>query len=975
MILIVFDDLFDLVDERNSHGPEIHSPNFDRLAAKAVRFENAFASIAVCNASRSSFLTGQSPFRTTIHVPEPVQWNEVLPPEASFVSNMKEAGYRSLSSGKVFHNQTRPNEQAYYDQLFDQNFQHPTQLRLALPPGEIASVSEERQADGVHVDWAIEKISQYERTRDKNTDQFRHDDPMFLSVGIIRPHRPFIAPQAFFDLYPIESINTITSLASDEADLDDVSEFYKTFRLQSNYHKRLVSLGQAAEFTQGYLACLSYADSLLGKLLDAIEANDHLSDALIIITSDNGYQLGEKSTWNKFTLWEDSAKVPLYVADPRLAPGTQCDVPVSLLDIAPTICSVGNATPSPLFDGQDLVEIALNPDDHKARVAITSMIGSLSVRSKQYRLKLYNDGSTELYDVIADPREVTNLIPLGSHQAVAEQLVAQIGSVIVQQGGVVLPGASTIGGTEADDTIFVIGNQVAAGGAGDDVYFVADGGSISENEGGGYDTAVYADFDVKIPNGVEYVRTTLYSNNRVFDVEGNEESNRVFITSARANISGMAGNDVLFSGNARDILDGGSGNDVIWTTGGFRNLIIGGHGLDVIVGAEKRDVIFGGLSDSQIQSGEVPDMQGDFVLSGDIYVLTATDAFLPTGQYVRNGALTELTIDDLPFVRHSGKYFAFGQELKVDGPTQEVFLDLPQVDAALRNITSGDLFLIAEGDGDDVSCGDGNDVVFTQSGNDLIRLGGGRNYVQSLGGDDTIRGGIGNDQIWSGEGDDDVNGGLGDNRVIAGPGSDKVLTRGGEDWIDAGSEDDEVTSGAGDDLILGRDGDDMIRCQGGNDICFGGDGSDVIRGGTGNDVLHGNASDDILFGQGGQDECSGGRGNDWIEGGAGNDVLVGHSGDDNLLGGPGADRMTGGIGRDRFWFSRFFGHNEIMDFNRFDDRIVFAAGSTLHRLNDTDVVTRHCSFDGQHTTISDANRQLIVRDTEPNDLLGRFDRQ
>ena len=448
VILIVLDDLFDVVDQQSRHGVDLHVPNFDRLATKGVRFSNAFASVAVCNPSRSSFMTGQSPFRTTIHVPEPVQWNEVLTPESTFVAPMRNAGYEALSCGKVFHNQARLEEQEFFAGIFDQNFQF--ERRLALPAGEIAFASELPLADDMHVAWAVEQISNYKRP---STDS--DHSPMFLSVGIIRPHAPFIVPQRFFDLYPQDQLVAGGDFVAREADLMDVSDFYKKFRLLNNYHNNLFSKGQAVEFAQGYLASLSYADELLGKLLNAIEANEELADATIIVASDNGYQLGEKLTWNKFTLWEETAKVPLYIINPQVTPGSTCDIPVSLLDLAPTITNLGNAAQSPLFDGEDLLEILNTPEEYADRAVVTSMIGSLSIRNKQYRLILYNDGSKELYNIVVDPQESINLAGNHEYQGVISELLTQLTSLTIQQGATTALSSLVVQGTDQNDTLFV----------------------------------------------------------------------------------------------------------------------------------------------------------------------------------------------------------------------------------------------------------------------------------------------------------------------------------------------------------------------------------------------------------------------------------------------------------------------------------------------------------------------------------------
>ena len=945
IILIVFDDLFDPVDQKNLHGVTIHTPNFDRLAAMGVRFENAFASVAVCNPSRSSFMTGQSPFRTTIQVPEPVQWNETNPVEASVVFPIRQVGYDAVSCGKVFHNQTLLHEKGFFDEVFNVDFQHPN--RIGLPFGSISYATGDTQADDVHVQWAVDQLNSYQPSTGSS--------PLFLSVGILRPHKPFIAPQAFFDLYPASQLNTLASLASDEADLNDVSDFYKTFRLLSNYHNNLLSEGQAVEFVQAYLACTSYADSLLGELLDAFEANEHLADATIIVTSDNGYQLGEKQTWNKFTLWEESAKVPLYVVDPSLTPSTTCNVPVTLLDLAPTMTAVAGATPLPLFDGHDLIDIAKNPSSFDGRVAITQMIGSISVRDHQYRLILYNDGSMELYDINADPQAQSNLVPLGQHTGVISQLITDLSSTVQSQGAVANPLGSSVMGTSDDDILYVIGNQMAAGGAGNDIYFIADGGQIQESGNGGYDTSYIADTEFEIPLGIEFVRTSLYVNNTPYMVEGNSEPNRVLVTSARAFVNGNEGDDVLLSGNPRDQLDGGPDNDLLLTTGGHLNQLTGGTGIDVVVGAEGEDLLWGNISSSQLDEGISQDESGDFIVSNELYWLLPTDQYLPSGELLLTSGIV-VDPDKLPLLRKDGSFFYYGKLLEFSGGENQFQseLNLNEINTIFSRYSDSDFFLLADGQGDQIWGGLGDDAIFSGQGNDIIESGGGNDFIQSI------------------HGDDNVDGGNGNNMIYTGPGNDFVSAGAGDDQIDCGEGDDEIKAGGGHDRVYGRPGQDWIKGQSGNDLCSGGDDSDLIEGGVGDDILSGNAGDDTLVGQGDDDLLFGGLGNDFLIGGNGDDTLFGQGGDDELLGGPGDDVMEGGSGADRFWFPSNFGVNSINDFNEIKDSIAIPNSSIMHGSSDQEILDDYTFYDGWDTWIVDGWYVLILRNIEPSQLLGRL---
>ena len=794
IVLIVFDDMFDFVDQRNLHGVAINTPNLDRLASRGVRFQNAFASIAVCNPSRSSFMTGRSPFRTTVHVPEPVQWNDIMAENASVVHSLRLAGYEAFGTGKVFHNQTRTEQQPFFAKHFDHHFQ--SRNRLSLPPGRMAQATNRKQADDFHVDWALEKISAYRRESDK---------PFFLTVGIIRPHRPFIAPQEYFDLYPKAKLNVDRHLTREANDLRDVSDFYKQFRLLNNYHSGLVDKNQTKDFVQGYLASLSYADAQLGRLLDAMDTNPGFKDSTLVVLSDNGYHLGEKSTWNKFTLWEEAAKVPLYVVDQSLQTGTQCNVPVSLLDVAPTLCAVAG-TKMELADGDDLVEIAKHPGQYEDRVAITTMIGSLSVRTKQHRMMLYNDGTVELYDIVKDPSERTNLASRPSYKPLISELKSQLKKATDLQGGLAWPNAQKVNGSSQADAVFVIGDQVGAGGLGDDVYFVANGGAVDEGPDGGYDTAYFADVEFEIPKGVEFVRTSMYLNNTIYKIHGNSEDNRVYVTSCRADLQGADGSDVLITGNARDRIDGGPGSDFVRTLNGNNNVLIGGTGCDVIIGGNGSDTIWGDIenpnssnrdqdntSDSSSET-EKDNEHADLILGGSIRPLS-------TQETARWSNPKSTNKGGLPLVYFNHQLYLFGKPVDENDAHREWNRLLSQ--GAETNFT-----IVQNGSSDTIFAGKGSDLILTLSGDDTVDGGSGPDIVYSHLGKDEIRGGDDEDLLYGGGDDDRVYGDRGDDELYGGLGNDLI------------------SGGAGDDRLFGEDGNDRLVGGPGNDKLYGGDGAD-----------------------------------------------------------------------------------------------------------------------------------------------------
>lgn len=890
IIMVAYDDLLNVQRYRDKFGVELHIPNFDRLAAMGTSFENAFASTAVCNPSRTSALTGLSPFQTGVHMTTQEQWNDQFAPRENVVAMMQDAGYRTMGVGKVFHNSNN----AYLADLFNGFYDDFSRdvARLSLSPGRIAEPipNGTPMTDDLSTDWAVERITEHE------TD----DDPMFLTLGLIRPHRPFLAPQEYFDLYPAEDI---VLPADPDGDLSDVAEFYKKFRLLTNYDAYLEGNGLDVEFVQGYLASLSYADAKLGEILDAIEANAALDDATLIVWSDHGYELGEKRTWNKFTLWEESANIPFVIVDPDLTAGGVVSTPVSLLDLAPTLLDLAGATPTAAMPGQSLMDIAADPGAHAGRVAVTSMIGSVSLRTETHRLIHYNDGSVELYDMVTDPEQRTNLAGDAASAALIETLTTRLVTELAAQGATFDPDAATLTGTSADDVLLVTGAQAAAGGGGDDTYFVADGASVTETAGEGFDTVYFADFDFSIPDHVEHVRNHMFSNNVTYVVTGNAEDNEILIFNARGDVSGGAGDDSISGSTARDILDGGPGRDFIQTASGTLNTLIGGHGGDAIIGGKRTDLIHGDLL-AGVDGGSAAD-----ILIGDPgLILRDGDVVLV------DGTVVELNGDILPANRVAA--FVDAGSLTRDGAS----LEAPAIADALSRLIdgAGPRLVLDRRQGED-------DTIFAGRGDDL---------VLALGGNDTVDAGSGHDRVFGDTGNDSIDG------------------RGGDDMLDDWSGDDRMAGGSGDDTILSGAGDDTLLGNADNDSLYAGAGEDVLQGGVGHDLLIANAGNDGLAGDAGNDTLFGGSGADSLFGGAGNDTLAGDAGNDWLDGTSGHDTLTGGQGQDVFVFGAFAGSAVVTDFMHGVDKIEIAPGSGLDDLSISAILSGHLEQDGSDVILS-----------------------
>ena len=330
VLMIVVDDMNDWVGCLGGH-PDVKTPNIDRLAASGSLFANAHCSAPVCNPSRVSTLTGRRPSSTGIH-DNSVVWHEVLPNVVTIPQHFRASGYQVVGGGKVNHHMPGFNRGSDWDEYFDQVFSNPYQDQLSRgldvshfqwpagfprngldsvralskPPKNprefdwgATDVADHEMGDGQMVEWAVRFLEQ------------PHDRPFFLAAGVYRPHLPFYAPRKYFDMYPLDEF-AMPAIRSD--DLEDLPEAGRAMAQDRGEDFALVVReGKHRELVQAYLASITFADALVGKLLDALEQSDAADNTIVVFWSDHGWHLGEKQHLHKFTLWERSTHVPFII--------------------------------------------------------------------------------------------------------------------------------------------------------------------------------------------------------------------------------------------------------------------------------------------------------------------------------------------------------------------------------------------------------------------------------------------------------------------------------------------------------------------------------------------------------------------------------------------------------------------------------------------------------------------------------------
>lgn len=397
VLFIAVDDLNDWIGCLGGH-PDVKTPNLDRLAARGVLFTKAYCSAPACNPSRASLLTGVRPSTSGVyHNDQP--WRGPLKDAVTLPQHFMANGYQVVGGGKIFHGGF-DDAASWHEYFKAKGDAKPGKAPLNGIPdtghfdwGAI-DAGDEDMPDYKMASWAIDFLGK------------KHEKPFFLAAGFVKPHLPWYVPRKYFDLYPLDKV---TLPPADPKDLEDVPPAGRRMARPDGDHKKVIETDNWRKAVQSYLATISFLDAMVGRLIDGLDKSPHASNTVVVLWGDHGWHLGEKQHWRKFALWERAAKAPLLVAAPGLSPG-RCDRPVDFMSLYPTLVELCGLPAAKSQEGVSLVPLLRDPAAAWDRPALTTHgRNNHAVRSDQYRYIRYADGTEELYDMDADPKEWTNL--------------------------------------------------------------------------------------------------------------------------------------------------------------------------------------------------------------------------------------------------------------------------------------------------------------------------------------------------------------------------------------------------------------------------------------------------------------------------------------------------------------------------------------------------------------------------------------
>ena len=404
--------------------PIAKTPHLDRLAATGTCFLNAYNQLPLCNPTRASVMTGLRPDTIKVYDLDR-HFRDEVPGAVTLSQQFMKHGWWAGRVGKIYHYNVpasigtdgfddAPSWQKTINPIGrDKTDEHlvfnaePHRKISAALSWLAADGKDEEQTDGMIATEAIKLMEE------------KKGEPFFVAAGFFRPHTPFVAPKKYFDMYPLETLRLPYAPKNDREDVPTAA-FAHNCPIPHYGLDEITCL----KAMQAYYACVSFIDAQVGRMLDALDRLELTENTIVVFWSDHGYHLGEHNgIWQKRTLFEQGAKAPLIIRNPKAGgKGQPCRRIVEFVDIYPTLTELAGLPTPKQVEGRSLKKLLDNPLTEWNGTAITQVLRPAddrlkapvmgrSIRTERWRYSDWGEGKygEELYDHFADPMEFNNL--------------------------------------------------------------------------------------------------------------------------------------------------------------------------------------------------------------------------------------------------------------------------------------------------------------------------------------------------------------------------------------------------------------------------------------------------------------------------------------------------------------------------------------------------------------------------------------
>jgi arylsulfatase A-like enzyme len=395
--------------------PDVKSPSIDQLASEGIQFNNAYCNVPVCGASRASFLTGLRPLWPDRFRNHLTRVDEECPNTITLFEHFVNNGYTALSNGKVLHHQD-DKEGAWSEppwkpdtttviHFSNVNYLDSASIAYINPETGGGPYFESADApDSLYFDAKVAKktISDLNRLA-------KEDKPFFLAVGFHNPHLPFNAPKKYWDLYDsVQIADNRFAIENLPVQVKNSREIFMYGRLE-HYN----SLEFHYEARHAYLACVSFVDTQIGRILQTLENLGIDDNTIVVLVGDHGWNLGEHNFWGKHNVLHNALNVPMIIKAPGVKP-SKLDQVVEFVDLYPTLCELTGTNHEEHLQGSSMVALMKNKDNDWKNFACSEWQGARNISSERYSYTYWfekgNEEAELLFDHHSDHKENKNVI-------------------------------------------------------------------------------------------------------------------------------------------------------------------------------------------------------------------------------------------------------------------------------------------------------------------------------------------------------------------------------------------------------------------------------------------------------------------------------------------------------------------------------------------------------------------------------------
>jgi len=413
LIIIMSDEHNPKVMGCNGH-PLVKTPNIDALAAAGTSFTSAYTTCPVCVPARAAFATGK-------YVNQIGYWDNADAYEGAIPSwhhRLRDRGHRVVSIGKLHFRGLPDDDNGFSEEIIPMNIIEGKGdlmglVRTDLPernlswkiaklagPGETSYTFYDREIATKAQIWLREEAPKY------------RDKPWVLFVSFVCPHFPLVAPAEFYYQYPVDEMPLPKQYAQNERPLHPYLRDYS----DSFCYDRYFDDDKLKKAIAAYYGLCTFLDDNIGKVLRTLDATGLTDNTRVLYTTDHGDNLGARGLWGKSTMYEEVAGVPLIIKGPDIPQGVKISAPASHVDTYPFILESTGASVPEAYDthpGKSLFKLATGAAPDRSVLSeyhgMGSTTGAFMIRHGKYKYVHYVAYPPQLFDLEADPEELSDL--------------------------------------------------------------------------------------------------------------------------------------------------------------------------------------------------------------------------------------------------------------------------------------------------------------------------------------------------------------------------------------------------------------------------------------------------------------------------------------------------------------------------------------------------------------------------------------